>query len=187
MTAIHAAPPAFEEFAALSNADLVKRYAKGVENFDRGVFELRDEQLDTAFLQSAGCGRWPVRVLLGHLADAELSFVHRMRRVVAEDHPVFSSWDENAFIDRGLYGTDRSPPEKRQPIGAFVATIHTLRKWTGEWLATLDDSEWKRTAMHPQRGEQTLRRVLEYATWHLEHHGWYLKAKMERFAAQKQG
>ena len=29
-------------------------------------------------------GRWPIRVLLGHLADAELVFVHRMRRAVGE-------------------------------------------------------------------------------------------------------
>lgn len=177
-------PPVLAEVQALSIPDLVNRYAVGVENFDRRMFDLRDEQVDMAFLSSAGCGRWPVRVLVGHLADAELAFVHRLRRIVAEDHPVFSAWDENAFIDRGLYGTDRSPPEQRQPLGAFVAAVHTLRRWTAEWLRTLEPEDWPRTGLHPERGEQTLRRVLEYATWHVEHHAWYLHAKLDRFDSQ---
>ena len=39
-------------------------------------------------------------------------------------------WDENAFIDSGIYGTDRTPTPSRQPIGGPVAAVHTLRKWT---------------------------------------------------------
>ena len=90
-----------------------------------------------------------------------------------------------AFIDRGLYGTEATPGEHRQPIGAFVAAVFTLRKWTVGWMRSLPEADWKRTALHPQRGEQTLRRILEYATWHLEHHAWFLRAKVERFASGK--
>ena len=35
-------------------------------------------------------------------------------------------------------------------------------------------------AFDPVRGEQTTRVVLTYDTWHLEHHAWYLNAKVER-------
>jgi hypothetical protein len=76
----------------------------GSETLDKRVFQLSAEQVDQAFLPDAGVGRWPIRVLLGHLADAELAFVHRMRRVVGEDSPVFSVWDENSFIDANIYG-----------------------------------------------------------------------------------
>jgi hypothetical protein len=162
----------------MSPADLVAKYRIGVENFDRGVFGLKDDQLDMAWLPEAGVGRWPVRVLLGHLADAELFFVGRMRQVVAEERPTFSVWDENAFIDAGLYNGPK------YPIGGFIAAIHTLRKWTGEWLATLDPAgkAFDRMAMHPVRGPQSLKTVLAYDTWHLEHHGWYLNAKIRKLA-----
>ncbi|MFN7020641.1 MAG: DinB family protein [Phycisphaerales bacterium] len=172
--------PPIDEFRAISNADLIARYSIGVENFDRRIFELTDEQLDMAWLPSAGVGRWPVRVLLGHLADAELAFVMRMRQVVAEERPTFAVWDENALIESGLYQGADGRQGPKHPIGAFVAVIHTLRKWHGPWLATLSEEQFRRKALHPERGEQTARIVLEYAAWHLEHHAWYLRAKVER-------
>lgn len=180
------AQPRFEDIQALSLPDILTRFAKGVENFDRSVLALTDQQLDTAFLPSANVGRWPIRVLMGHLADAELAFVQRMRRVVAEDQPVFSVWDENAFIDRGVYGSSdpaasaASPAYRPQSVGAFIATIYTLRKWHHEWLSSLHPSDWSRAGLHPDRGQQTLRTILDYDVWHLEHHAWFLKLKMAK-------
>lgn len=155
-----------------SSAELIAKYKIGVENFDRRVFELSDEQLDRAFLPDAGVGRWPVRVLLGHLADAEVVFSHRMRRAVGEDHPVVALWDENAFIDSGIYNG--------APIAGFIAAIHTLRRWTGEWLSSLDESKMQRKILHPEKGEMTVHQILVYATWHLEHHGEYLRKKVDK-------
>ena len=120
-------PPQRSALAPLSVADLIARFKVGVENFDRRVFELPDDALDTAFLPDAGVGRWPCRVLLGHLADAELLFVSRMRKVVGEERPILAVWDEEAFIDHQMYGAPGTG--HRHPIGAFVATIHTLRQW----------------------------------------------------------
>jgi hypothetical protein len=173
--ALHAGDPIYEEISRLDALELAARYGRGVENFDRRIFELSDDQLDLAFLPEAGVGRWPVRVLLGHLADAELLYVHRMRRTVGEDGPVLALWDENAAIDAGLYTGGR------YPIGAFVAVIHTLRRWTAEWLATLTQEQWARRALHPERGEMTVRLMAVYATWHLEHHARYLDLKVTRF------
>lgn len=179
-------------FLAMSPAELLSRYTIGIERFDRRVVTLNDEQLDMAFLPDANVGRWPVRVLLGHLADAELAFVFRMRLVVAEDHPVLTPWDENAFIDNGLYtakirreSAGLGPAAERMPvtqsIGGPMATIHTLRKWHAEFLRTLTDAQWERKGLHPQRGEQTVKTILGYDTWHLEHHAAFLNAKVEKF------
>jgi hypothetical protein len=172
--------PKIEAFHAMSIPELVRRYSIGIENFDRRVFELSDDQLDMAFLPNANVGKWPCRVLIGHLADAELAFVFRMRLVVAEEHPMLQPWDENAFIDRGVYGTDQTPKDVRQPIGGPIAAIHTLRKWHADFLRSLEPADWERTGLHPIRGEQSVKTILVYDAWHLEHHASFLNAKIER-------
>ncbi len=181
-----ATDPLFAEIAALDHAALIQRYALGIEQFDRRLATLDNPAVDTAFLAGSdvvspdgsreALGTWPIRVLLGHLADAELAFVHRMRRIVAEDRPLLAAWDENAFIDAGLYNGPA------HPIGAFIAAIHTLRRWTAPWLGTLNQAQWMRVGLHPQRGEQTVRRVADYATWHVEHHNRFLNRKVARLA-----
>lgn len=162
------------EIEALAAPELIARYRQGLQRFDSRIFELSDEQADLAFLPDAGVGRWPVRVLVGHLADAELAFTHRMRRALAEENPVLSAWDENAFVDAGLYNGGR------YPLGGFVATIHTLRRWTAEWLASLSPEQLERQALHPEQGPISIRYMLARTTWHLEHHARFLNAKIER-------
>src|ERR1043165_6150705 len=61
-----------ETFWSSESVELILRFRRGVENFDRRMFNLNEEQVDTAFLPEADCGRWPVRVLIGHIADADL-------------------------------------------------------------------------------------------------------------------
>lgn len=162
---------------------LIRRYSLGVEQFDERVFEMPGDQLDQAFLPDVGLGRWPIRVVLGHVTDNEVSSVHRMRRIAAEDNPVLGAWDEHAFIDSGLYGSTTADnwPTPRHPVGAFVAVMYTLRQWTAAWLSGLDEQTLARTAMHPERGPFTIRGILEYDTWHLEHHARYVNAKTIRF------
>ncbi|MBC7835066.1 MAG: DinB family protein [Phycisphaerales bacterium] len=164
--------PDKQSFEALAIPELIARYRVGVENFDRRVFQLTGEQLDTAFRPEVGVGRWPVRVLLGHLADAELPFVHRCRKAVAEANPMFCNWDEEAFIDSGLYNA--------QPIGAAIAVIHTVRLWAAGWFESLAPDDWNRRGLHSVRGEQTVRGMMWYYTWHLENHASYLNRKVER-------
>ena len=69
-----ATPPDMETFRALAIPALIARFRRGVECFDRRVLVLADDKLDTAFLPDApgNLGRWPCRVLLGHLADADV-------------------------------------------------------------------------------------------------------------------
>jgi len=167
-------PPEFESFTGLSLGDLCKRYAGGTTYLDKRVLDLPPQSLDQEFNAESGLGLWSCQTVLGHLADAELAFVHRMRRIHAEEGPRFSVWDENAFVARGLYKT-RDPGH-----GAwmFWEALQTLRKWTAVWLSELAEADFARTGVHPERGEQTLRVVLEYAAWHMEHHGWFLNRKV---------
>jgi hypothetical protein len=176
----------WDQIAAMPRAELVRRYRFSVGHFDERVFDLADEQLDQAFLPEAGVGRWPVRVLLGHLADAEVVYVHRLRRAVAEPGAVLALWDEDAFIDSGLYAAaGEGPTTAPAPIGAFVASMYTLRQWTGEWLGSLSDEAWSRSVLHPEAGELSVHALAVRNVWHLEHHAAFLNAKVEKFLGPK--
>lgn len=184
-----AKPMTAEEMAELPTLHLVMRARKGIEQLDQRVFQLTEQQIDQAFLPEAGVGRWPVRVLIGHLADAEIAAVHRMRRIVGEDSPVVNAWDEDAFVDANLYQNGEkqyadSPDGDRSRVmnalGGYMAVIHTLRQWTCQWLLSLDDAAWDRAMMHPARGAVTLKKYVALNTWHVEHHAKFLKAKLDK-------
>jgi hypothetical protein len=172
--------PYLEMFKVMPTDMLLKRMMVGVQNFDPRVLKMDDAKLDTFFQPDAGVGRWSCRVLLGHLADAEIVYLHRMRKVMAEDKPMLQNWDEDAFVDRGLYGTPQTG--SKFPIGAYVATIYTLRKWLADWIPTLSEADMARSGMHPMRGELSIRTMLESTTYHVEHHAWYLNAKVAKLS-----
>ncbi len=180
----------WDELAGLGRADLVRRYRASVACFDDRVFELTDAQLDQAWAPEAGVGVWPIRVLLGHLADAELVWAQRIRRAAAEPGSVLSVWDEHAWIDAGMYGADpsgaTSPNGVAAPVGAFVAAVYTLRQWVGEWLSGLNDDVWSRRVMHPERGPLGMAGLVTLNTWHVEHHGWYLNAKIVKLLGERE-
>jgi hypothetical protein len=172
--------PDLAEIQALDHQALLARTRYGVEHFDPRVFELTDEQLDTAWMPDAAVGRWPIRVLLGHLADAEIVNAHRIRRAFGEDRPTLAVWDEDAFIDSGLYGcTDATA--FRPPIGGDIAAIHTTRSWMVAMLFQFEDQHWTRQAMHPELGPISIRHIADYNCWHLENHAAYLNAKVAKF------
>lgn len=177
---LFASCPGIEQIRGLELGELIRRFRFGVQNFDARFSQLTAEQVDRAFLPDAGVGRWPARVVVGHIADADLAYVHRARRAVAEESPVFSPWDENAFIDSGLYRHSRLPGHPSPMIGGHIAVIHTLRMWTAEWLDTLTDAQWQRRGLHQEHGPISVHDIVVIATWHIEHHARFLNMKIER-------
>lgn len=176
--------PKVESYASLGIDELVSAYARGVDEIDPRVAELSAEQVDTAFLASAGVGKLPIRVVIGHLADADVVFSHRMRRAVAEDGPILADFDHEAFIDAGLYGvvSPREGDEARAApaLGASIAAMHAVRQWTASWLVTLRAEDLAREALHPANGAMSVRRMVEYMTWHAAYHGVFIRAKVEK-------
>jgi len=170
-------PAPLSSYLDLPRETLLNRYAGWADCVPTRILKLSDEQLDTAFVESAGIGRWPVRVLVGHLADCELVYSHRMRRVASEDNPTIVGFDPDAFVDAGLYGSDQGGADK--PIGGFVAVIHTVRVWTVEWLNTLDEEAFARTGLHSEDGPVSIESLLAKAVWHTEHHAVYLNRKID--------
>ncbi|MCW5755717.1 MAG: DinB family protein [Phycisphaeraceae bacterium] len=162
-------------------ADLVRRFAVGVEWFDPRLFHLAEEDLDRSFKPELGVGRMSIRALVTHLADCDLVYLHRIRRAVAEETPMLGVFDHEAFVEApfsgpGSHGGVRTAP----PVAGAVAVIHTLRRWALDWLFDMDEATQNRAALHPERGSMTVRYLLAVITWHNEYHAAFLNAKVEK-------
>jgi DinB superfamily len=179
-TAQSPTPTSIKSLEKLSTDELIARLRVGVEWLDPRIFELTDDQLNQAWLPDANVGRWPIRVVLGHLADVEMVFSTRTRKIFAEDNPTLALFDEHAFIDSSIYGCTEGST-MQPPIGGDVATIHTLRSWLVAFLYQLEDEDWNQTGLHPDHGPVSIHKLAIYNCWHLERHAWFINAKVERF------
>ncbi len=178
-SAFDAPRPSMREIKALDAPSLCARMRMGLEHFDPRVVELSQDQVSQAWLEDAGVGVWPIRVLIGHLADTELLLAQRIRKVIAEENPELPLWDEHAFIDGGIYGCTEGST-LLPPMGGDLAMIHTTRNWLCALLMQLEDSHWARQGLHPINGPMSAREIANYNCYHLEHHAWFLNAKIEK-------
>lgn len=72
--------------------DIIARL-EATRNQTLKYFELSDEQLDRNY----GAGKWSIRFLLHHLADAETVMFDRIRRVLSEPRQVLWAFDQDAW------------------------------------------------------------------------------------------
>lgn len=184
--------PDREAFLALPIPGTIERYRAGIGVFTKDLLQLADEDLDTCFRPEAGVGRWSIRMVVGHVADAELVNAFRFRKAVAEEGAVLANWDFEAFLDAGLYdgpataGDSSGKPAARsgQPLPAYLALIHAVRTTTAEWLGRLPGEAWSRVALHAERGPLTLHALVAGCAWHLEHHAWFVEAKARQLVGR---
>ncbi|HEX2039569.1 MAG TPA: DinB family protein, partial [Acidimicrobiales bacterium] len=107
---------------------------------------------------------WSAATVVCHLADAELVYGVRLRLIVAEERPVLTPYDEQAWADR-FGDLDEDPKDT-------LARFRTLRDANLRLLDALVDGEWDRTGVHQQRGllsvSGTVKLMAEHDRTHLD-------------------
>ena len=107
-------------------------------------------------------GKWSIRQIVAHLADAELVGAHRLRQVIAEDNPTLIAFDQDAWT-RNLDYARRKPKQS-------LETFRRIRAENHELLKGLPESAFERSGNHSENGPMTLRRLLEGYAQHAESH-----------------
>lgn len=107
---------------------------------------------------------WSAATVVCHLADAELVYGVRLRLIVAEDRPVLTPYDEQAWAER-FADLDDDPKET-------LSRFRLLREANLRLLDALVDGEWERTGVHQQRGVMsvsgTVKLMAEHDRTHLD-------------------
>lgn len=132
--------PAGSEFAPYY-AGYIERVADG-DLIGSLVAQQRETQaLVRAIPESRGDhryapGKWTVREVLGHMADAERIFAYRALRIARGDQTPLPAFDENAFVANARFAA--------RPLESLADELQIVRDATLALLRPLNDAELTR-------------------------------------------
>lgn len=147
--------------------ELIAKYAAGIDMMHGATAGLDAAQLDAYPVP----GTWSIRQIVLHITDTELVDVDRMRRTIAEENPLLMGFNENCFIAR-LHND-------RRDVALACDAYRTLRRSMTELLRLLSPDDFRRTAVHSERGKLTLADLVTHAIDHVEHHLKFLRHKRQ--------
>jgi len=101
-------------------------------------------------------GKWSPRQIMIHLADCELAFGFRYRQTLALDNHTVQPFDQDLWAKTyEAYGAE-------QALAAFTA----LRNWNLTLIRSLTSEQFAKACLHPERGQETLRTLIEINAGH---------------------
>ncbi len=153
-------------------APLLERYRRGPELLAMVLTGVFGEEEDFALP-----GKWTIRQVVAHLADAEVVGAHRFRQVIAEDLPTIIAYDQDAWASKLDYA-QRKPKQS-------LETFRRMRAENYELLRSLPPAAFERAGNHSENGRMTLGELLEGYAQHAESHARQLQATREEYKRVK--
>jgi hypothetical protein len=138
-------------------ADLLERFRRGPELLAVATTGAAGPELD--FKPD---GKWSVRQIVCHLADAEAVGVMRFRQLLAEENPTIAGWDQEAWATR-------LDADKRK-ISQALEIFRILRAGNYDLLKDQPAEAFERAGVHTKRGPMTLLDTLRAYAEHIEGH-----------------
>lgn len=155
--------------------DLLERLRRGAELVAVSITGAAGSELDFA----PEPGKWSIRQIVAHLADAEIVATMRLRQLIAEQNPKMEAWDQNAWATNLDYS-------RRKPSQS-LETFRRIRGENYELLKDLPEAAFERAGVHSERGRITLRQLLQGIAEHAETHAAQLRARRAEFKTFKAG
>jgi hypothetical protein len=152
---------------------LLERFRRGPELLAAVLTGVYGEEED--FVTAPG--KWSIRQIVAHMADAEMVGAHRMRQVIAEDNPTLIAYDQDAWTRHLDYG-------RRKPKQS-LETFRRVRAENYELLKELPDHAFARAGNHTENGPMTLRQLVEGYAGHAESHARQLQAIRDEYQKSK--
>jgi hypothetical protein len=121
-------------------------------------FKASDQQLARSYAP----GKWTVRFILHHLADAETVLFDRIRRVISEPRQVLWAFDQDAWAK----GLDYS----RVPLDLSRRMYESVRAGVIYQARQHYDKSGHLAFVHSETGVRTLKDEFDKVAWHNEHH-----------------
>jgi DinB superfamily len=136
---------------------LVERYRLGYDAIAEALRDITEAELDAR----EAPGEWSPREVIHHLADSEMTSAIRLRRLIVEENPEITGYDQEAFARRLFY--DR-------PLEPSLAAFRAARESTAAILDRLIEEDWARQGTHSESGTYSVSDWLEIYAVHAHDH-----------------
>ena len=117
-------------------------------------------------------GKWTVKELIGHVADAERVFSYRLTRIARGDKTPLSGFDENAWA--------KTAPHRKRSIADVVDEMIAVRRATLTLMDSLDEQTIANVGL-ANNNSVSARAICWIMAGHTKHH---LDILRERYGVQ---
>ncbi len=107
-------------------------------------------------------GKWSAAEIVHHLADSESVSAQRLRKLLAEAHPVIHGYDQEAYAVKLRYNV--------REIGPALEAFRAARATTLQLLPALTDADWMREGWHTESGRYSAETWLRIYAVHAHNH-----------------
>jgi hypothetical protein len=136
----------------------IDAYLQGIDILRQAVAGMNRPQL----LARPIAGKWSTLEVVCHLADSDQAWIHRMKRIIAEDRPLLMGYDETRFA-QALGYHERDVEEE-------LAIFEKSRQQMARILRGLPVAALARQAVHSECGLITLEQSIQVEVDHVPHH-----------------
>lgn len=149
-----------------NTAALIEEYSHGPGRLREAVSQTPQDGWDATPVE----GKWSIRQVVCHLADAEIIYADRIKRVLAEENPTFFEADPNLHVP-ALYCSQRTPE-------AELAVTEAVRLHMLPILKSCSGEQLQRVGVHSLDGPMTVETLLTRITGHIPHHIRFIEEKL---------
>ncbi len=103
-------------------------------------------------------GKWSMTEVIQHLADSETVWAYRLRKVLAEDQPILSGYDQDLWARRFRYAD--------VPMVEALALFTSCRLANLRLLHQLSEEDFQRVGVHSERGPETVQHMIALYAGH---------------------
>ena len=152
---------------------LIDNYLDGPQLLRKAVAGMSQEQLVARPIPR----KWSTLEVICHLADFEIVYADRIKRVIAENDPTLFGGDPDGFAARLAYHQRNAEEE--------LLLIEAIRKQVARILRTVKLDDFQRRGIHSESGPLTLETLVQRITSHIPHHVRFIEEKRKAMAEDR--
>ncbi len=144
---------------------LIESYLAGPKTLRQAVAGMSREHLVSRPVP----GKWSTLEVVCHVVDSDQAWIHRMKRVIAEERPLHIGYDERCFAAALGY--------QERDLEEELSLLELLRRQMAHILRILPAEAWNRVGVHNEYGMLTLQQNVQTMVDHIPHHVKFIAEK----------
>ena len=137
---------------------LIAQYREGYAAVERALAGFPPAQLTARPFP----GKWTAAEIVHHLADSEMQSAIRLRKLLAEPHPLIQGYDQDAWAAKLHY--------QKRPLEPSLAAFKAARESTAQLFEHMSEEDWRHLGWHSESGSYHSERWLEIYAVHAHGH-----------------